>query len=86
MILIAPGAPSGVTNAPGPTGVHQEETMFAVVAAVIFGIELLLDFLDVSRTDPFTWPTLIAAGLFFLALHFAGFGTNTHWGSRRGRR
>jgi hypothetical protein len=59
--------------------------MLAVVAAVIFGIELLLDFADVSRSDPFNWQTLIAAGLFCLALHFAGVGTSTNF-RRRGRR
>ena len=58
--------------------------MLAVAAAVIFGIELLLDFADVSRSDPFTWQTLIAAGLFCLALHMAGVGTAV--GYRRGRR
>jgi len=60
--------------------------MLAVAAAVIFGIELLLDFADVSRSDPFTWQTLVTAGLFCLALHMAGVGTATGWGYRRGRR
>ena len=60
--------------------------MLAIVAAVIFGIELLLDFADVNRSDPFTWQTLIAAGLFCLALHFAGVGTTTRFSTRRGRR
>ena len=57
--------------------------MLAIAAAVIFGIELLLDFADVSRSDPFTWQTLIAAGLFCLALHFAGVGTNVRSYRRR---
>lgn len=60
--------------------------MLAIVAAVIFGIELLLDFADVSRSDPFTWQTMIAAGLFCLALHFAGVGTTARFNSRRGSR
>jgi hypothetical protein len=58
--------------------------MLAIVAAVIFGIELLLDFADVSRSDPFTWQTLVTAGLFCLALHMAGVGTGVSY--RRGRR
>jgi hypothetical protein len=49
--------------------------MLAIAAAVIFGIDLLLDLFDVKRSDLFTWQTLIAAGLFCLALHFAGIGT-----------
>jgi hypothetical protein len=57
--------------------------MLAIAAAVIFGIDLVLDFLDVKRSDPFTWQTLVAAGLFCLALHFAGVGTTTRIRSRR---
>ena len=49
--------------------------MFAFAAAVIFGIDLLLDFADVKRSDPFTWETLLAAGLLCLALHLAGVGS-----------
>jgi len=60
--------------------------MLAIIAAVIFGIDLLLDFLDVSRSDPFSWQTLVAAGLFCMALHMAGVGTSTGLGYRRGRR
>jgi hypothetical protein len=59
--------------------------MLAIVAAVIFGIELLLDLADVSRSDFLTTHTLVTAGLFCLALHLAGVGTSAGW-SRRGRR
>ena len=58
--------------------------MLAIAAAVIFGLNLLLDFLDSSRSDPFTWDTLTSAGLLCLALHFAGVGTAS-WRSRRRR-
>jgi hypothetical protein len=60
--------------------------MFAIIAAVIFGIELLLDFADVSRSDPFTWQTLVAAGLLCLALHMAGVGTSVPVRGYRRRR
>ena len=60
--------------------------MLAIAAAVIFGIELLLDFADVSRSDPFTAHTLITAGLFCLALHAAGVGTAAGVGYRGRRR
>ena len=60
--------------------------MFAIAAAVIFALELLLDLADVNRSDMFDWPTLIAAGLFCLAMHMAGFGTATAFTTRRRRR
>ena len=60
--------------------------MLAIVAAVIFGIGLLVDFADVSLGDAFTDHTLMMAGLFCLALHFSGVGTTTRFNSRRGNR
>jgi hypothetical protein len=60
--------------------------MLAVAAAVIFGIDLLLDFANVHRSDPFTSNTLLMAGLFCLALHFAGVGSNYAWGGTRTHR
>jgi len=57
--------------------------MLAIAAAVIFGIDLVLDFLQVHRTDPFTSTTLLMAGLFCLSLHFCGVGTTTRIRSRR---
>jgi hypothetical protein len=53
--------------------------MLAIVAAIIFGLALLLDLMDASVSDAFTWTTLLMAGMFFLALHFAGVGTGTTW-------
>lgn len=60
--------------------------MLAIAAAVIFGIGLLLDFADETLGDAFTPMTLLMAGLFCLALHFAGVGTTTRFNSRRGSR
>lgn len=57
--------------------------MFAVIAAIIFGLALLLDFLDVSLGDAFTNQTLVTAGLLCLALHAAGVGATTTWRRRR---
>ncbi len=62
--------------------------MFAVIAAIIFGLALLLDLFDtdLGAPDALNPTTLLIAGLLCLALHFAGVGTG--WRSRafRGRR
>jgi hypothetical protein len=60
--------------------------MLAVVAAIIFGLALLLDLADVEVGDALTNATLITAGLFCLALHFAGVGAGWQWrgAGRRG--
>ena len=61
--------------------------MFAVIAAVIFGLGLLMDLLDVKPSDAFTPTTIMMAGLFCLALHLTGVGATTTWRSRvRARR
>jgi hypothetical protein len=57
--------------------------MFAFIAAVIFGLALLMDFFDLQLGDAFTNPTLVTAGLLCLALHAAGLGTSTSWRPRR---
>jgi hypothetical protein len=56
--------------------------MLAVAAAVVFGIDLLLDFANVNRTDIDSTSTLLMLGLFLLSLHFAGVGSNYAWGGR----
>jgi hypothetical protein len=58
--------------------------MLAIVAAVIFGLALLLDLADANLGDAFTPITLIIAGLFCLALHLAGVGAGMR--TRIGRR
>ncbi|MFD3683195.1 hypothetical protein ACFWTE_00035 [Nocardiopsis sp. NPDC058631] len=57
--------------------------MFATIAAVLFGLALLLELLGQNIQDLVTPRTLTLAGLLFLALHVAGYGSG--WG-RRGRR
>lgn len=49
--------------------------MFAIIAAVLFGLALLLDLLDTNLGDAITVQTLMLAGLLFVALHLAGAGT-----------
>ncbi|HYN94190.1 MAG TPA: hypothetical protein VES42_10125 [Pilimelia sp.] len=59
--------------------------MFAIIAAIIFGLALLLDLVEANLGDAFTPMTLTIAGLFCLALHLAGVGSG--WGGNfRGRR
>lgn len=57
--------------------------MFAVVAAILFGLALLFDLLKTDLGGTITIQTFILAGLLCLALHLAGAGT-VRW--RRGRR
>jgi hypothetical protein len=57
--------------------------MFAIIAAAIFGLGLILDWANVNASDAFTPATLMMAGLLCLALHLAGVGATTNW--RRGR-
>ncbi|MEN3358369.1 MAG: hypothetical protein V7637_2351 [Mycobacteriales bacterium] len=49
--------------------------MFAIIAAVIFGLGLILDWADAKVSDAFTPQTLMMAGLFCVALHLAGVGS-----------
>ena len=53
--------------------------MFAVIAAVLFGLALILQ-LTHSHLDAITWSVLVTAGLLFFALHFA---TTHSWSRRR---
>ncbi|HZO64750.1 MAG: hypothetical protein ACRDP9_03185 [Kribbellaceae bacterium] len=57
--------------------------MFAVIAAVIFGLALILDWADARVSDAFTPQTLMMAGLLCVALHLAGVGATTRWRGRR---
>ncbi len=59
--------------------------MLAILAAIIFGLALLLDLADANVGDAFTNQTLVTAGLFCVALHLAGVGSGFNW-RRRGRR
>jgi hypothetical protein len=57
--------------------------MFAIIAAVIFGLALILDWADARVSDAFTPQTLLMAGLLCIALHLAGVGAGRRWGRRR---
>ncbi|WP_202638822.1 hypothetical protein [Bailinhaonella thermotolerans] len=58
--------------------------MFAIIAAVVFGLALLLDLIDANVGDAFNATTLMMLGLLFVALHLAGLGTG--WRGRWTRR
>jgi len=57
--------------------------MLAIAAAVVFGIYLLLDLLDVKTTDLFNFNTFAALGLLLIALHLAGVGSAARTGGGR---
>jgi len=61
--------------------------MFARIAAVLFGIALLIDLLNLGSNEILNVGTLTTAGLLFVALHL-GFGwtPRSYWGRRSGRR
>ncbi len=58
--------------------------MLAIAAAVVFGIYLLLDLLDVGSTDLFNFPTMASLGLLLLSLYLAGVGSGPRAGSGTG--
>ncbi|HWG97819.1 MAG TPA: hypothetical protein VNV66_00480 [Pilimelia sp.] len=62
--------------------------MLAIVAAILFGLALLLDLLNVSAgADAVLHPsTLTIAGLLCVALHLAGVGAGWRGRGFRGRR
>jgi hypothetical protein len=62
--------------------------VFAIIAAIIFGLALLLDLLNTNlgAADLFSPMTLLFAGLLCVALHMAGWGHGWAKGYRRGRR
>jgi glucose dehydrogenase len=57
--------------------------MFAIVAAIFFGLALLLNLLKMGLTSPFGGSTLLLAGLLCLALHMAGVGSSVNLSRRR---
>jgi hypothetical protein len=61
--------------------------MLAAVGAVIFAIAYLINVTSTDTDAAFTPISLMIAGLFFVALHFAGVGTGWSYSNRRrGRR
>jgi hypothetical protein len=57
--------------------------MLAILAAIIFGLALLLDLADANVGDALNNTTLVTAGLFCIALHLAGVGSGFNWRRRR---
>ena len=60
--------------------------MLAIIAAVIFGLALLLDLANVSLGSVIDGGTLLLAGLLCVALHLAGVGAGARALSFRRRR
>ena len=60
--------------------------MLAIAAAVVFGIYLLLDLLNIKQTDLYNFPTFAALGLLLLSLYLAGIGSGPRTGTGSGRR
>jgi hypothetical protein len=58
--------------------------MLAIAAAVVFGIYLLLDLLDVKQTDLYNFSTFAALGFLLLSLYLAGIGSGPRSGSGTG--
>jgi hypothetical protein len=59
--------------------------MLAIVAAVLFGLALIFDLVGIS-IEVITSSLLVTAGLFCLALYFAGVGSRQVTYRRRSRR
>jgi hypothetical protein len=60
--------------------------MFAIIAAVLFGLALIFDLAHVGLGDVITVGVLVDAGLLCVALHLAGIGATTNWRPRSRRR
>ena len=60
--------------------------MFAVIAAVIFAIILILDLANTGLGPVLTTGFLTTLAFLFIALHLAGFGTGWRGRGYRGRR
>ncbi|MER7460155.1 hypothetical protein [Micromonospora sp. NPDC126480] len=58
--------------------------MLAILAAIVFGLALLIDLFDTNfgAPDLFNWNTLVLIGLFLLALYLAGVGSGPGGGGR----
>jgi hypothetical protein len=60
--------------------------MLAAVGAVVFAIAYLVNVTGTDTDAAFTPTSLTIAGLFFVALHLAGFGSGWSYPARRRRR
>lgn len=66
------------------TGTGTTLGMFATIAAVLFGLALILQLIGENIGEVITPTTLMLAGLLFVALQLGGFGAS--WRGRRLRR
>jgi hypothetical protein len=63
-----------------------EDAVFAIIAAILFGLALLLDLANAELGEVINIGTLTLAGFLFLALQFAGLGAyRGRWANRRRR-
>jgi hypothetical protein len=53
--------------------------VFAFIAAILFGLALILDLANSSAGPVINAGTFTAAGLLCIALHFMGLGTGWDW-------
>jgi hypothetical protein len=60
--------------------------MFAIIAAVLFAVVLILDLANESLGEVLTPGFLTTAGFLCIALHLAGIGAARGWRGYRGRR
>jgi hypothetical protein len=58
--------------------------MLAIAAAVVFGIYLLLDLLNVKTNALYNFPIFTALGLLLLSLYLAGVGSGPRSGTGSG--
>lgn len=60
--------------------------MFAVIAAILFAVVLILDLANQDLGDVLTPGFLVNLAFLCIALHLAGFGAARGWRGYRGRR
>jgi hypothetical protein len=53
--------------------------MFAIIAAILFGLALIIQLASISTNNIFNTGTLTTAGLLCLALHLAGALKGRRW-------
>jgi hypothetical protein len=68
------GYPDGGKRTPHIDRHPSEASVFAIIAAVLFGLALLLELAKADLGSVLTAGTLTTAGLLFFALHFCGTG------------
>ena len=56
--------------------------MLAIIAAIVFGLALILDLANVNLGDTISLETFVIVGLLLMALHMAGIGSA--WAGRTG--